>query len=71
MNNNINLYIGKSGKYSPKMNEKRRTELKDSASESDKSLLKKLNNTTHISEIWLSIRRDYAILQAQTRLNGI
>lgn len=64
MNNNNSIYFTKSGKYSPKMSEKRRMELKDSANESGKSLIKKLNNTTNMSDIWEGIRNDYAKLVA-------
>ena len=64
MNNNINLYIGKSGKYSPKMSENRRNELKNFGSESGKNQPKKLNNI----DIWNSIREDYARLTNQNPL---
>lgn len=63
MNNNNSIYFTKSGKYSPKMSEKRRMELKESANESGKSLVKKLNNPTNMSSIWETIRNDYAKLK--------
>lgn len=42
MNNNISLYIGKNGKYSPKMSENRRTEMKNSGAVKQKAKSKPL-----------------------------
>lgn len=50
MNNNINKYIGKSGRYSPKMSDKRKHELKESGTGGVKAL-------TH-ADIWALIVRD-------------
>lgn len=71
MNNNNNIYFTKNGKYSPKMSEKRRIELKESANGSGKSLVKKLNISLSSSDIWEKVRKAWATIDSQALHNSL